>query len=96
MYFSVHCVMHVCSLPEMELPGLGTHFSKQFSFIFYDPCVSCLALGQDAGRYREHTSMSCRALAVLDSRRICLMSACLTDSEDDIATNVSAVMGRVS
>ncbi len=32
--------------------------------------------------------MSCRALAVLDSRRICLISACLTDSEDDIATGV--------
>jgi hypothetical protein len=28
--------------------------------------------------------MSCRALAVFDSRRICLMSACLTDSEEDI------------
>ena len=35
MYFSMHCVMQVFSLLEMEDPGLGRHFSKQFSLIFY-------------------------------------------------------------
>lgn len=32
--------------------------------------------------------MSCRALAVFDSRRICLISACLTESEEDIVGEV--------
>lgn len=34
MYFSMQDVMQVCSLLESELPGLGTHFSKQFSWSF--------------------------------------------------------------
>ena len=35
MYFSMQWVMQVFSLLEMEDPGLGRHFSKQFSLIFY-------------------------------------------------------------
>lgn len=35
MYFSIHDVAHDCSLLDMEPPGLGTHFSKQFSCSFY-------------------------------------------------------------
>jgi hypothetical protein len=34
MYFSMHCVTHVLSPLEMEVPGFGTHFAKQFSLIF--------------------------------------------------------------
>jgi hypothetical protein len=32
MYFSMHVVMQVVSPEEREVPGLGTHFSKQFSW----------------------------------------------------------------
>lgn len=34
MYFSMHWVTQVFSPLVMELPGLGTHLSKQFSLIF--------------------------------------------------------------
>lgn len=34
MYFSMQFVKQVCSPLDREEPGLGTHFSKQFSFIF--------------------------------------------------------------
>jgi hypothetical protein len=34
MYFSMHWVTQLDSLPETEPPGFGMHFSKQFSLIF--------------------------------------------------------------
>jgi hypothetical protein len=34
IYFSMQLVMQVVSLLEREDPGLGTHFSKQFSWSF--------------------------------------------------------------
>jgi hypothetical protein len=34
MYFSKHCVTQDDSPLETELPGLGMHFSKQFSLTF--------------------------------------------------------------
>ena len=34
MYFSMHWVTQELSLLEMEEPGFGTHFVKQFSLIF--------------------------------------------------------------
>lgn len=34
MYFSMHCVTQELSLLEIDVPGLGTHFAKQFSLIF--------------------------------------------------------------
>jgi hypothetical protein len=36
MYFSMHVVTHVCSPLDRDAPGLGTHFSKQFSWIFWE------------------------------------------------------------
>lgn len=32
MYFSMHIVMQVVSPEERDVPGLGTHFSKQLSW----------------------------------------------------------------
>lgn len=36
MYFSMQAVRQVCSLEERLEPGDGTHFSKQFSFTFWN------------------------------------------------------------
>lgn len=35
MYFSIQLVMQVDSPLDREVPGLGTHFSKQVSWSFY-------------------------------------------------------------
>jgi hypothetical protein len=34
MYFSMQEVMHCCSPLESDVPGLGTHLSKQLSWSF--------------------------------------------------------------
>lgn len=40
MYFSMHCVKHVSSFFESELPGDGMHLSKQCMFSFCRESVS--------------------------------------------------------
>lgn len=35
MYFSMHDLVQLSSLLERDFPGLGTHFSKQFSWSFW-------------------------------------------------------------
>lgn len=44
MYFSMQLVMQVDSLLDREVPGLGTHFSKQVSWSFYYKAVVSLSL----------------------------------------------------
>lgn len=39
MYFSMQVLVQLSSLLDRDLPGFGTHFSKQFSWSFY-PHVS--------------------------------------------------------
>jgi hypothetical protein len=65
MYFSMHDVMHVCSLLEREVPGLGTHFSKQFSWSFYIDRISwsaswfCGNISQMPGVWLEDVVVGC-------------------------------------
>jgi hypothetical protein len=35
MYFSMQVLVQLSSLLDRDLPGFGTHFSKQFSWSFY-------------------------------------------------------------
>jgi hypothetical protein len=42
MYFSMQLVMQVVSPLDKEVPGLGTHFSKQVSWSFYHGTVLAL------------------------------------------------------
>lgn len=83
MYFSMHEVTHVVSPAETEVPGLGMHFSKQFSWSFcrdggqlrsIEPGVN--VCGRKARK--GPTSMRRRALARLVSFWTCCITACLT------------------
>lgn len=82
MYFSMHLVRHVCSPLEREAPGLGTHFSKQFSSNAWGGkdvvCQRGARCRRGAGRY---TWMRARALATFVSLRICFINDCLTELE---------------
>jgi hypothetical protein len=49
MYFSMHWLKQVVSPLLSEVPGLGTHFSKQCSFIFY-PVVSKVSVREQEER----------------------------------------------
>jgi hypothetical protein len=44
MYFSMQLVMQVDSPLDKEVPGLGTHFSKQVSWSFYHKTVVSLSV----------------------------------------------------
>lgn len=80
MYFSMHAVTQVVSLLEMPVPGLGTHFSKQFSLTFCFECQKRFC-SIDGKMVEGHASNNCRELFVLDSTSTCRMMAFLTDSE---------------
>jgi hypothetical protein len=47
MYFSMQLVMQVDSPLDREVPGLGTHFSKQVSWSFYRETVVSLSMVSD-------------------------------------------------
>jgi hypothetical protein len=48
MYFSMHCVKHVSSFFERELPGDGMHLSKQCMLSF---CASVSEWSAGVGRF---------------------------------------------
>jgi hypothetical protein len=87
MYFSMHCVRHVCSPADRLAPGRGTHFSKQFSLTFCD----CASMSVTADEWMQGvaglaTSMSVRACARDVSRRTWSMY-------EDLASAIDMVRG---